>query len=181
MKISYLFTFFILFLSTKSFAVDLKIEPIYGIERVQREFPLPARTQTTTFLGLRALYGTSIWTSNETFSNNNLDVTYIDRKALLGFRTYPLTSKAFGLFLRFGIRAQKNKREIKENGASRTEEDALVIDPYAGTGLSIVLANNFSLNAGATLVYNRDAQEESERFDTRYTFSFTIRAGNRRW
>ncbi len=183
-----LLTFLFILLIPSLHAGDLKIEPVYGFERTQREFPAPARYRTTSFLGIRALYGTPSFslegelnqgTSNEDFSGSDLNVEYIDRKALLGFRTYPLTSKILGLFLRFGVRAQKNMRKIKENGDNRTEEDPLSIDPYAGTGLTLVLGDNFSLNAGATLIYNKNAAESSEQFDTRYTLSFTIRAGNR--
>lgn len=167
---------------------DLKIEPVYGFERTQRLYPEPARYRTTTFLGLRALYGDPKFsleaelnqsTSSEEFPEDDLKVEYIDRKALLGFRTYPLTSKIFGWFLRFGARAQKNTRNIEEASESRTEEDPLTFDPYAGTGLTLVLGNNFSLNGDATLIYNRNAESESEKYDTRYSLSFTIRAGNR--
>lgn len=189
MKIQAIFTTFLFLIGlTNVQANDLKIEPVYGVERTQRLFPKPAKYRTTTFLGLRALYGTSALslegeinqsTSKEEFPDDNLDVEYIDRKALLGFRTYPLTSKIFGAFLRFGVRAQMNKRNIKENGESRTEDDPLTIDPYAGTGLSVVLASHFSLNAGATLIYNRNSEDDAEKFDTRYSLSFTIRAGNR--
>lgn len=173
---------------TSLHASDLKVEPVYGFERTQREFPAPARYRTSAFLGARVLYGKPAFSiefelnqgvSNEEFPSDDLEVKYTDRKALLGFRTYPLTSKILGLFLRFGIRAQKNTREIKENGETRKEEDPLSIDPYAGTGLTLVLGNNFSLNTGATLVYNKNAAESSEQFDTRYTFSFTIKAGSR--
>lgn len=167
---------------------ELKIEPVYGVERTQRLYPEPARYRTSTFLGLRALYGEPIFsveaeinqgTSKEEFPADNLEVEYIDRKALLGFRTYPITSNIFGLYLRFGARAQKNERNIKENGVARSEKDPLSFDPYAGTGLTIALANNFSLNAGATLIYNKNAESDSEKYDTRYTLSFTLRAGNR--
>lgn len=173
---------------TKTYANELKIEPVYGVERTQRLYPEPARYRTTTFLGLRALYGKPIFsleaevnqsTSKEEFPDDNLEVEYIDRKALLGFRTYPLTSKIFGVFLRFGARAQQNERNIKENGESRSEKDPLTFDPYAGTGLTMVLGSNFSLNAGATLIYNRNAVDENEKYDTRYSLSFTIKAGNR--
>lgn len=181
-------TFLVLLFTLSVNANELKIEPVYGVERTQRLYPEPARYRTTTFLGLRALYGKPIFslegeisqsTSKEEFPSDNLEVEYIDKKALLGFRTYPLTSQIFGVFLRFGARAQKNERKIVENGESRTENDALTFDPYAGTGLTVAIANNFSLNAGATLIYNKNAESESEKYDTRYSFSFTIKAGNR--
>ena len=39
------------------YAAELKIEPIYGVERTQRYFPEPTRYKTQTFFGVRALYG----------------------------------------------------------------------------------------------------------------------------
>lgn len=177
-----------LFTLTTSLAAELKIEPVYGVERTQREFPAPARYKTSTFLGMRALYGIPAFsvefevnqgTSKEEFKEDNLEVTYIDQKALLGFRSYPIHSKYLGWFFRFGARAQKNKREIVENGVQTNEEDPLKFDPYAGIGITIVAGQAFALNAGATLVYNRDAENKSEQYDTRYSFSFTIKAGSK--
>ncbi|MAX65885.1 MAG: hypothetical protein QF441_08450 [Bacteriovoracaceae bacterium] len=180
-------TIFLLFHSPNLKASDLKIEPVYGVERTQREFPKPARYKTETYFGVRALYGTPSFSlegevnqsqDTEDFPDDNLKVTYKNQKALLGFRTYPIQSKILGVFLRFGARASKQTREITEAGESRTEEGAIIFDPYAGTGLTLVLGNNFALNTGATLIYNRNA-EASEQYDTRYSFSFTIRAGNK--
>lgn len=174
--------------SSNLFAAELKIEPVYGVERTQRELPAPARYRTSTFLGMRALYGVPAFslevevnqgTSKEDSPADNLEVTYIDQKALIGFRSYPIHSKYLGWFLRFGARAQKNKREIVENGVQTNEEDPLSFDPYAGTGITLVAGSNFALNAGATMIYNRNAEDEAEKYDTRYTFSFTIRAGNK--
>ena len=182
---TFLFLFIVIPVAQSS---ELKIEPVYGVERTQRLYPEPARYRTSTFLGLRALYGKPEFsleaeinqsTSNEEFPSDNLEVEYLDRKALIGFRTYPLTSEIFGVFLRFGARVQKNQRKIKENGDSRTEEDPLTFDPYAGTGVTIAFGSNFSLNAGATLIYNRNAEDIDEKYDTRYSLSFTISAGNR--
>ena len=169
-------------------AAELKIEPVYGVERTQREFPAPARYKTETFLGARALYGTPGFSlelevnqsnSKEDFPDDNLEVKYQSQKALLGFRTYPIRSKMLGVFFRFGARGTKRTREITENGVSRTEDDPISFDPYAGTGLTLILGNNFALNTGATLVYNKNAEDESEKYDTRYSLSFTIKAGNK--
>ena len=173
---------------SSTYSAELKIEPVYGVERTQREFPKPARYKTSTFVGARALYGVPAFSAElelnqsiakEEFADDNLEVTYTDQKALLGFRTYPISGKYVGLYLRFGARAHQAKRDIKENGEESTETDPLRFDPYAGTGLTLAFANNFALNAGATLIYNRNATDESEKYDTRYTFSFTIKAGNK--
>lgn len=176
-----------LFIPTFTFAAGVQIEPVYGVERNLREFPKPARYKTSTFIGMRATYGVPLISAElevnqsitkEEFPEDDLDVTYTDQKLLLGIRSYPVRSKFFGFYFRAGGRAQKQKREIVEASESRTEEDPVRIDPYAGTGLTLAFADNFALNAGATLVYNRHA-EGDEKFDTRYTFGMTIKAGNK--
>ena len=178
---------FLLFISLNSLSAELKIEPVYGVERTQRYYPEPARYKTQTFLGVRALYGVPEFSlelelnqSNDTedFPDTNSKVEYQNQKALLGFRTYPIKSEYIGAYFRFGARANKQTEKITENGTTTTEEYPINIDPYAGAGLTLAFGNNFALNAGATLVYNKNA-EEAEKYDTRYTFSFTIKAGNR--
>lgn len=174
-------------LSLNTFAAELKIEPVYGVERTQRFYPEPARYKTQTFLGVRAVYGSPDFAfefelnqsnDSEDFPDSNSSAKYQNQKALLGFRTYPLKSKYLGAYLRFGIQANKQTETITTDGTTTTEEYPINIDPYAGVGLTLAFGNNFALNAGATLVYNKNA-EEAEKYDTRYTFSFTIKAGNR--
>ena len=73
----------------------LTIEPVYGVERTQREFPKPSKYRTTTFLGARALYGVPSFSaelevnqsnSREEFPDSNLKVDYQTQKVLFGFR-----------------------------------------------------------------------------------------------
>jgi len=182
-----LITTLLFLLSLSSFAAELQIEPVYGVERTQKEFPKPARYKTETFLGVRALYGVPAFSfevelnqskSIEKFPDSDLEVTYNGQKALVGFRSYPINGQYMAWYLRFGARGQQQSRDIVEAGESRTEKDPIQFDPYAGTGLTLRAGKNFALNAGATLVYNRNA-EASEQYDTRYTFSFTIKAGNK--
>lgn len=169
------------------YAAELKIEPIYGVERTQRYFPEPTRYKTQTFFGVRALYGVPTFSAelelnqsqdSEEFPSDNLEVTYKTQSALFGFRTYPIASKYIGAYLRFGARARKYIETRTENGEETTEERPITLDPYGGAGFTLVFGNNFALNAGATLVYNRDA-DEAEKYDTRYTLSFTFKASNR--
>lgn len=184
----YLFLITLIFSTTQSLASELKIEPVYGVERTQREFPAPPKYKTTTFVGIRALYGTPGISGEfelnqslrkEDFPDDNLEVTYDTKKALLGVRSYLLHSKLIGLYFRFGARAEQKQRTILENDVERTEKDPISLDPYAGTGLTIVAGKLFALNAGATLIHNKNATESSEKYDTRYTFSFTIKAGSK--
>lgn len=188
MKKLVLCTTFLTLFSLISEAAALKIEPVYGIERTQRQFPEPPKYVTKTFLGMRAVYGVPIISaefevgqsiSREDFPEDNLDVTYTTQRAMLGIRSYPIRSKFIGIFFRAGGRAQKETRDITEAGVETKEESPINFDPYAGTGITLAFADNFALNAGATLVYNRDA-DAAEQYDTQYTFSFTIKAGSGR-
>jgi hypothetical protein len=172
------------YIITDGFASEVKIEPMYGVERTQREYPQPARYVTKTYVGLRALWGVPLIsaeleiansTNTEDFPTDNLKVTYKDQRAMLGIRSYLINSKVVGWYGRLGARAKKQTREITEAGVSRTETDDPDFDPYAGTGLTIRMGKLFALNAGATLVHNKNA-DPSEQYDTQYTFSFTIKA-----
>lgn len=160
-------------------------EPLYGVERTQRALPEPAKMVTRTFLGARGSYGVPLLSGelevaqsldNESF--NDTDVSYTTQRAMLGIRSYPIRSQYFGAYFRAGVRAQKTKTESTTAGVTETDESEIEYDPYAGAGLTLAFANNFALNAGATLVYNKHAID-GEQFDTQYTFGFTIRAGNR--
>lgn len=180
--IAILFTFSTQLLAAGS---TFTFEPLYGVERTQRAFPKPAKIVTRTFLGARANYGVPILSAelevaqsldDEDFSGQK--VSYTTQRAMLGIRSYPFVSKYFGAYFRAGVRAQKTKVEVTEAGETETDEGDIEYDPYAGTGLTIAFGNNFALNAGATLVYNKTAVE-GEQFDTQYSFGFTIRAGNK--
>lgn len=181
-------TLFYLFNPNIAQSAALRIAPVYGIERTQRQFPEPPKYVTKTFLGMRAVYGVPLISmefevgqsiSKDDFPANDMSVTYTTQRAMLGIRSYPIRSKYIGVFFRAGGRAQKETRDITEAGVKTKEENPVNFDPYAGTGITLAFANNFALNAGATLVYNRDASA-SEQYDTQYTFSFTIKAGSGR-
>jgi hypothetical protein len=184
-KLSLFCLFLTSFTSLNLLGQELKIEPVYGFERTQRELPPPAKYVTRTYLGMRAVYGTalisgefevgqSLYKDDSPSDNMTVDTTM--QRAMLGIRTYPIRSNIVGIFFRAGGRAQKETREVTENGVSTKTESPINLDPYAGTGITIALANAFALNAGATLIYNRNAAA-SEQYDTQYSFSFTIKTG----
>ena len=178
----------VLFTSSSFSKEKLSFEPLYGIERTQREYPKPTKYTTRTFLGLRGVYGTSALAGElevsqargtDDLPDTDESVDFTTQRALIGIRSYPIASQYFGVFFRAGARAQIQKRTIKGPTGSENQEDPMTFDPYAGTGLTVAIADNFALSAGATLIYNRDAPS-SEKYDTQYSFSFTIRAGNTR-
>lgn len=184
------FILYLLFLPLPLLAQQLKIEPLYSLESTRREYPKPPNQVTKTFLGLSVLYGTPLFSwefeiaqasYSDSFPATNSEVTSVTKRAMLGVRSYPITSQYWGWYLRAGVRAKQETLDIKENGVSRKEELPVYIDPYAGTGVTLALAGNFSLNGSATLVYNRsaDVENESDRYDVQYTLSATIKVGNR--
>ncbi|MCO4754114.1 MAG: hypothetical protein KC478_06515 [Bacteriovoracaceae bacterium] len=170
-------------------AAELKIQPVYSLETTRREYPAPASQITKTYLGISALYGVPLLsaefevaqsTYTDSFPSSDSEVTSVTKRAMLGIRSYPLTSKYFGWFLRAGARAKQETLDIKESGVSRTEERPVYLDPYAGTGITITLGKVAALNASATMVYNNSADvDESEKYDTQYTLSATFKIGNR--
>lgn len=180
----------LLFFPLPLFAQTLKVEPLYSLESTRREYPKPPNQVTKTYLGLSVLYGVPLFswefeiaqaTYTDSFPDIDSEVTSVTRRAMLGVRSYPITSKYWGWYLRAGIRAKQETLDIKESGVSRKEELPIYIDPYAGTGITLAVGNNFSLNGSATMVYNRsaDVDKESDRYDVQYTLSATIKVGNR--
>lgn len=168
-------------------AATLSIEPTYAIERTQRQYPEPAKYVTKTYIGLRAVYGVPLISTEfevsqsfgqDDFPAQSMSVSYTTQRAMLGIRLLPFHSKYVGVFFRTGARAQKEIREITQSAEKTKEESPINLDPYAGAGFTLAFNNNFALSAGATLLYNRDAGA-SEQYDTQYSFSFTIRVGNK--
>lgn len=175
----------LLFLSLNTIAAETKIEPVYGFERTFHPEPKPSRYRTETVLGLRATYGTKHFALeaevNQSTSNESNDVTDVDYKTesvLLGARLIPINSESYNLFFRGGMRAKRTHTEVESGGETTLKTTAVQYDPYAGAGIGIDIAGVFTLNTGATLIYNRNA-EESEKYDTRYTVSGGIKFGNK--
>lgn len=180
--------FFILILysfSTGLHAIGLKVEPVYGFERTFQQNPKPSRYKTETFLGMRAVYGHEYFAgelelnqANSAYSVGEVSTKTNTQNVLVGLRLVPFNKDFYNIFLRGGMRAKKESREITQNGSSSTSADAIQYDPYAGSGISINFAGLFSLNASATLVFNRDAQA-TEQYDSRYTFGASFKFGNK--
>lgn len=177
----------LLILSALTYSAELKVEPLYGFEKTYRIEPAPAKYVTRTYLGARATYGVPLLsaelevaqsTDTDNFPAENKEIDYTILRAMLGVRTYPFKTQYLGAYFRAGIRARQEKREITENGTTTTDDGGVIIDPYAGAGVTIGISNIFALNAGATLVYNRQAPS-GKKFDQQLNLSFTFKVGNR--
>tara|TARA_B100001971_G_scaffold215185_1_gene259362 strand:- start:30630 stop:31196 length:567 start_codon:yes stop_codon:yes gene_type:complete len=188
MKNLILLTFFLIFTFTTANAAELKIEPVYSVETTQRQLPKPAKTVVNNYLGIRALYGVPLISAElevaqafrtERFNDTGEKVDYTTQRAMLGIRSYPIKSQYVGIYFRAGARARKEIRETTaSDGTTEKDESDIQFDPYAGAGFTLAFGSTFALNAGATLVYNKEA-DSSQQYDAVYTFGFTFKAGNR--
>ncbi|MBD66295.1 MAG: hypothetical protein CME62_13880 [Halobacteriovoraceae bacterium] len=175
----------LLSLSFTTFAAELNIEPVYGFERTYHALPEPARYRTETFFGARASYGTPTFKgeaeatqSNSSDDINDIEVKYTTQTLMLGLRLVPINGQYFNTFFRIGGRAQKKETEVTESGETTKTTDGPNLDPYAGLGFGLNFGSLFSLNASATLIYNRYADPE-DQYDTRYTLGAGIKFGKR--
>jgi hypothetical protein len=183
-KILFLLSF--LLLASRVFAqsgASIRIEPLFGVEHAQNQFPEPARYSTRSFFGLRSLIGYTLLSaeleatqSNDRrdYPSENLKVEDQIRRAMIGLRSTYALSNYLGFFLRAGARGTEEKNTITNTNTSVVEvkEPGIKWDPYAGTGLQIAFAQNFALNAGATWIFTGAAKP-----DVQYSFGFTVKFG----
>jgi len=177
--------FLALLVANLGHAQELKIEPVYGFERTYHAEPKPSRYRTEVFLGLRANYGTKLLSLEGEINQANSDDTigdvtakYNTQTLMLGLKLVPISGEYYNIFMRSGIRVRKKTTELTQNGVTSSTTDGPNLDPYAGAGIGIGFGSVFSLNASATLVYNRNAPA-GEQYDTRYTLGAGMKFGNR--
>jgi hypothetical protein len=175
----------LLLITPAAYSLELKVEPVYGFERSYQHTPKPGRYKTEAFAGISATYGADhlageleLNQGSTSYSIGEIDNKTTTQNLLFGVRLMPFAKAWYNLYFRSGMRVRKETREITTNGESSIQTDGVQYDPYAGSGLSLNISNLFSLNASATLVFNRDAAE-SEKYDTRYTFGASFKFGNK--
>lgn len=162
---------------------SVRIEPLFGVEHTQNQYPEPARYSTRSFFGLRALAGYTLLAAElevtqsnarRDYPSENLKVEDQIRRAMVGLRSTYAISNYLGFFLRAGARGTDEKNTITNTTTSVVEvkEPGIKWDPYAGTGLQIALAQNFALNAGATWIFTGASKP-----DVQYSFGFTVKFG----
>lgn len=161
-------------------SADLNIKPVYGFQRNYQAQPKPARYRTEVFLGVSATYGTKLLALEGEMTQANSDNSVTDSEVksstqslMAGLRLTPISGKYYNIFMRGGARLQNRTTTVKQNGVSSTTTIGPDLDPYAGTGIGINVGGLFTLNASATLIYNRNA-DPGEQYDTRYTLGAGI-------
>ena len=167
-------------------AQGLKIEPSFGAERKLQTYPAPTKYHYHPLVGIRVLYGTSMLSGelelNQSIYEENddiedLKVNYVGQRSMLGVRTYIVSQKYVGIFLRGGICATSDKLEITQNNKQSVETIGMRLDPYLGTGLTIPLGATFALNGSMTGIFNREYEKQADRLDTQWTMSVVFKTG----
>jgi hypothetical protein len=164
-------------------AASIRLEPLFGVEHSQNQYPEPARYSTRSFFGLRALAGYTLLSaeleatqSNDRrdYPSENLKVEDQIRRAMVGLRSTYALSHFLGFYLRAGARGTEEKNTITNTNTSAVEvkNPGIKWDPYAGTGLQIAFAQNFALNGGATWIFTGASKP-----DVQYSFGFTVKFG----
>lgn len=165
--------------ATKKFT----IEPLYGIETRLVRYPEPSRYVTEATYGARLLYGTTLLSGEAEYTTTKSRKDYPSasqkvedsaERVSLGLRsTFPM-AKFIGAYLRAGGRASQGETIVTTAGESKTIENPLRIDPYAGAGIQVAVSSLMAVNAGATMIRNAE-----NKYDAQYTLSLSARFGNR--
>lgn len=161
---------------------NLTVEPIVGYERVQKIEPT-ARTSSRFYYGVRANYGVPLLSAegeltraqeSESFSERDLKIEETATTLMLGLRSSFNHQGMIGAFLRAGGHARKSEIDKTQNGVKTSDDPAVRISPYAGTGLNIRLASYFSLNAGITVIFTGEPKGSDKEYRTSLGFSINI-------
>lgn len=160
----------------------MKIEPVVGLERVQKIEPTP-HTKNRFIYGIRMNYGPPIFSAeaevtqgkdSESFPLQSLSIEETVTNAMLGVRSSFHFGNLLQWYLRLGGHARKSEVSRTENGVTTTRDPAVYLSPYAGTGLSINLLNAFSLNAGYTVLFTGKPKGSDREYQTTLGFSVRI-------
>jgi len=158
--------------------ISYSVEPIVGYE-LQRKSD-PERSKLVLTYGARIVAGYQILSaegeytqgkSDELFASTGTRIEEQSEKVRLGLRsTYSLGSM-LDWFLRGGAEAQKIKRTTTVSGVATTNHSPSRVYPYVGTGISISLGPQFSLNGGITATL----KDLNDLKQTEYTTTFGIK------
>lgn len=153
-----------------------KVEPLYGIETVFRDYPTP-HLQTRSMYGLRLSLGVDLLSveteytkasDTEDYSTAPEKVKTDDERLKLGISsTYRVDF--FHLTGRAGAQATKTVRETTSGGVVTKDDRPIAYNPYAGASIGL----NFgpaSINLSSTVVFRDNDWEKSD-------FQNTISAG----
>lgn len=160
----------------------LNVGPVVGYERVQKISPTPHTTDRLVY-GVRATYGPPLLSAEaevtqgkdtESFPLRDLTIKETATNVKLGIKSNFLRTKFITTYLRAGGHARKSEIETTESGITTTDEPAIYISPYAGTGLTVNLLNKFKLNLGVTAIFTGKPKGSDREYQTTFGFSVNI-------
>lgn len=163
-------------------ASNLSITPIVGLERVQKLLPTPSM-KTRAILGVTAIYKLPITAleaeythGQDTSTEAATNTSYKDEadKLKLGLRGQFDIGTILSSYLRGGAQVKKSKTTRSVSGTSSTTTSTTKVNPYAGTGVAIHLAQFFSLNADITAVYTPTSTAGLKDYELQPSIGFTI-------
>jgi len=167
-------------ITTLSKGGGLMIQPIVGLERVQKLSP-EVKTKTRTIVGARALFGppglsleaeATRSSDSEFIFDQNLTEEEESYAAKVGVRSN-FNFSILNWYLRAGGQARRSEYTTTQNGVTTTRTPAINISPYAGSGFSVNLAGNLFANGGVTVIFTGKPKGSDREYQT--TFGFGIR------
>ncbi len=164
-------------------AFSIRLEPLYGVEHTNNQYPEPARYSTRTFFGARVLAGYTLLSlelegtqanGRRDYPSQNQKTEDQAQRAMVGLRSTIPTTQWLAVFARAGARASKEKTTITDTstGEKIVKEPPVQIDPYAGAGIQLALSNILAASAGATYIFT-----DSGKPDVQYTLGMTLKFG----
>lgn len=180
MKILILSFIFFLSLSNITKAEWLQVQPIVGLERIQKLSPV-VKTKTRTVVGARALFGPPGFSleaevtrasDSETLYEQDLKEEEESYAAKLGVRS-SFNLAILRWYLRAGGQARRSEVTRTQAGVTTKFNPAVNLSPYAGTGFSVNLAGNLFANGGVTVIFTGKPKGSDREYQT--TFGFGVR------
>ncbi|WP_413578163.1 hypothetical protein ACLVWU_06435 [Bdellovibrio sp. HCB290] len=145
-----------------------RIEPLYGIETVYRDYPT-AHLQTRSMYGLRLSLGVDLLSleteyskasDTEDFSTAPEKVKTDDERLKVGLSSTYRT-QYFHLGGRAGAQATKSVRETTSGGVVTKDERPIAYNPYAGASIGL----NFgpvNISLSSTVIFRDNDWEKSD-------------------
>ncbi|MCM2324217.1 MAG: hypothetical protein NDJ90_13245 [Oligoflexia bacterium] len=161
--------------------VSYTIEPVIGFEHVQKVAPTP-HSRNRMIYGLRARAGIPLVSLEaeatrgsdlELFPNDDLKIRDQDDRLKIGLVSTRYLGSLFSFSLRAGAQATRNLHEETRAGVTTVTKSGPTYHPYAGTGITSRLGNNFDLAAGVTVIFNDFPHMSKNEYQT--TLGFNLR------
>ncbi len=138
------------------------VEPIVGFEHVEKLTPAP-HAKNRLIYGARVIAGIPLvsgeleytrGTDREVFGDLGLTTTETADRGKVGARSSYVLGELLRFHLRAGGQLSKISREQTQGGVTTTTIESPAVKPYAGTGLSVRLAQALYASGEVVVVVN---------------------------